>query len=174
MLPYSESHPRYAYARAFVTTATNADEAAETEPYKLEVWQVILTQARELYLVCYIVMEPVSEIPSTAEDPTSLGRYGPKLRQTSGLNASQISPPRHIHTPYTATPPSVTIEVLGIRREIKKKKRIVTLAASVQSLKLDDILAVGSMNEKETRVLRDMMDDHPDLKDKMPAVENPG
>ena len=49
-----------------------------------------------------------------------------------------------------------------------------TLAASVQSLKLDDILAVGSMNEKETRVLREMMDNHPDLKDKMPAVENPG
>ena len=157
-----------------MTPATNADEAAETEPHKLELWQVILTQARELYLVCYIVKEPVSEIPSTEEDPISLGRCGTNLHKLQAYNADQITPPLHIHTPYTATPPRVTIQVLGIKSETKKKHTTPTLSASLQSLTVDDILAVGTMNQKETAVLIDMLDHHPDLKDKMPAVENPG
>jgi hypothetical protein len=74
LLAYSERHPRYAYARAFVTPSTEAGGATEETEHKLELWQVILTQTRELYLVCFIVKEPVGTIPSTEEDPISLGR----------------------------------------------------------------------------------------------------
>jgi hypothetical protein len=64
--------------------------------------------------------------------------------------------------------------VLGIKSEKKKRTSKPVLSPSLKSLTIDDILAVGSMNQVETTLLTEQLDLHPDLKGKMPGVDNVG
>ena len=55
--------------------AQPAREAAALEEKEIELWQVILDQARKEYLVLYIEKYPVADFPSTELKPVTLGRF---------------------------------------------------------------------------------------------------
>ena len=73
--PYhTKFHPSFGYARAFLSVGSQPGEATEPEEMVIELYQVVLDQARREYVVLYVEKNPVGDFPSTELKPITLGR----------------------------------------------------------------------------------------------------